>query len=236
MEDREIIVQNLQQIHHRINLACQKSGRDPKSVRLLMATKTVEPERIKIALDLGENLIGENKVQEYKEKWNEMKDFSCEKHFIGHLQTNKIKEIIRYVTCIESVDRLELAEKLQAKLSAENMEMDVYVEVNTSCEESKSGVSPDKTMELLQSLQAFPLLHPKGLMTIGMASEEEEKVRGCFRTLSALRQEAIALKLLPSESELSMGMSHDLEWAVEEGATIVRVGSAIFGNRFYPGK
>lgn len=233
MENKAVILENLRHIYARIENACIKVGRNKEDVRLLLATKTQDADTIKIVLDAGEKLIGENKVQEYTEKWEELKDYNIERHFIGHLQTNKIKEIIKYVTCIESVDRIDLAQKLSAKLVSENKTIEIYIEVNTSEEDSKSGVAPENAIELIQQIIALPNIQITGLMTIGKPSENPEDTRFCFQILRKLKEEAQAQNLLPQNCALSMGMSHDLEVAIEEGSTIVRVGSAIFGNRNY---
>lgn len=226
---------NLKQIQSRINKACQQSNRSRESVRLLMATKTVNTERIKVALQKGELLIGENKVQELTAKCQDLKAFNPEVHFIGHLQSNKIKEVLKWVTCIQSVDRLSLAKKLHQRLKFEEKEIDVFIQVNTSYEESKFGVVPEKSIELIREVSKFGNIHIKGLMTIGLFSADGEKVRRCFRLLKSIQEEVKALNLPNVDvSELSMGMSGDLEIAIEEGATIVRVGTAIFGERIYP--
>lgn len=230
------IVSNLKQILMRIKNACRQAGREPNEVRLLMATKTVSPERIKIALNAGQRLIGENKVQEVKEKFEALQNTPHESHFIGHLQTNKVKDILKYgVSCVQSLDRLELAEKLHSRLSSENRTMDVLIQVNTSNEESKFGVPPENAIALVKQVAQFETLKIKGLMTIGLLSADTEKVRNCFKLLKNLQQEIASLNLPNVEMrELSMGMSEDLEIAIEEGATIIRVGTAIFGKRFYP--
>lgn len=230
------ILQNLQHTLQRIDNACRATNRNPSEVRLLLATKTVSAERIKIALEAGQILIAENKVQEIKEKYDELKNTPHESHFIGHLQTNKIKEILRYdIHCIETVDRLSLAEKLHHRLSFENKKMDVFIQVNTSGEESKFGVDPKDAVDLVKAVAQFDRIHIKGLMTIGLFSAETEKVRNCFRLLRQLRDEIKALNIPGvAMEELSMGMSGDLETAIEEGATIVRVGTAVFGKRIYP--
>ncbi|MFT4202914.1 MAG: YggS family pyridoxal phosphate-dependent enzyme [Chitinophagaceae bacterium] len=233
MDDLSQIKENLSHIHSRMSAACARAGRNPNDVRLLMATKTVTAERIKLALGLGENLIGENKVQEYAEKWEALKDLRIERHFIGHLQTNKVKDVIKYVSCIESIDRIELVEKLNQRLQYEGRTIDIYLEVNTSHEESKSGIEPENALQLLRTIKQYDTLHIRGLMTIGLPSDNPEKVRPCFRTLVAIREKGQDAGLLPDFCELSMGMSHDLETAIEEGSTIVRVGSAIFGKRNY---
>jgi len=233
---KEDILHNLTIINNRIKNACEQSGRNTDEVKLLLATKTVSAERIKVALEHGQTLIAENKVQELKEKYDDLKDIPHDNHFIGHLQTNKIKDILRYdVTCVQSLDRLELAEKLHQRLLAENKTMNVLIQVNTSNEESKFGIDPSEAVELTRKVSGFSTLKIKGLMTIGLFSAETEKVRACFKMLKNLQQEIIHEHIPNVEmKELSMGMSGDLETAIEEGATIVRVGTAVFGARIYP--
>lgn len=229
------ITENINQIQARIENACQKVGRNPKEVKLLLATKTVNAERIKTALNAGYTLIAENKVQEVKEKYDALKDIPHTSHFIGHLQTNKIKEILRYdIRCIQSLDRIELAQKLQQRLAYENKNMDVFIQVNTSNEASKFGIAPEKAIALVQEVAQFDRLHIKGLMTIGLFSAKSEEVRPCFQLLKNLQLKINGLNITNVDvSELSMGMSNDLEIAIEEGATIIRVGTAIFGKRIY---
>ena len=232
----DTIIHNLQHVQARIDKACQAAGRDPKEVKLLLATKTVTPERIQQALAAGYTLIAENKVQELKEKYEALKATPHTNHFIGHLQTNKIKDILKYdVSCVESLDRYDLAEKLHQKLSQAGREMDVFIQVNTSGEESKFGVAPEEALALTQQVAQLPTLHIRGLMTIGLFSAEEDKVRKCFQLLKSIQQQIFALNLPDVQPhELSMGMSGDLVVAIAEGATIVRVGTAIFGQRIYP--
>ncbi|RFS20137.1 YggS family pyridoxal phosphate-dependent enzyme [Chitinophaga silvatica] len=230
------IAENIQQILNRIAIACRKVDRSPEEVKLLLATKTVSAERIKIALESGQTLIAENKVQELKEKYEDLKYTPHTNHFIGHLQTNKIKDILKYdVSCLQSVDRLDLAQKLHQRLLADNRTMDILIQVNTSKEESKFGASPDTVIELVEQVARFETLRVKGLMTIGILSAEPEKVRKCFQLLRGIQQQIISLAIPNVEMlELSMGMSGDMEIAIEEGATIIRVGTAIFGQRPTP--
>ncbi|HCD9235177.1 TPA: YggS family pyridoxal phosphate-dependent enzyme [Elizabethkingia anophelis] len=230
------IINNLQNTLQRIEMACIRSNRSPDEVRLLLATKTVPVNCIKQALAAGCTLIAENKVQELKEKYDDLKEIPHINHFIGHLQTNKIKDILKYdVSCIQSLDRIDLAEKLQQRLEAEDRTIDVLIQINTSGEESKFGIHPEKALELVKQVSELSALKIKGLMTIGLFSAETEKVRTCFRLLKELQQQIISHNIPGVEmNELSMGMSGDLETAVEEGATIVRVGTAIFGQRIYP--
>lgn len=230
------IVTNLQQILKRIEVSCNRAGRNPEEVKLLLATKTVPAERIKVALNAGQTLIGENKVQELKEKFEALKETPHTKHFIGHLQSNKIKDILKCnVACIQSLDRFDLAEKLHQRLQAEGKTIEVFIQVNTSDEESKFGASPESAIELVKQVAQLEALKVKGLMTIGLFSYETEKVRACFRLLKSIQQQIIGLKISNVEmNELSMGMSGDMETAIEEGATIIRVGTAVFGQRIYP--
>lgn len=230
------IVENLKVILQRIESACLKSNRNPDEVRLLLATKTVSADLIKVAIEAGQTLIAENKVQEVKEKYESLASIAHESHFIGHLQSNKIKDLLKCgISCIQSLDRLDLAQKLHQRLLFENKTMDVMIQVNTSNELSKFGVHPDHAIELIQQVSELGTLKIKGLMTIGLFSAEPEEVRPCFQLLKAIQQKAIALKIPNVEiKELSMGMSGDLETAIEEGATIVRVGTAIFGQRIHP--
>jgi pyridoxal phosphate enzyme (YggS family) len=232
----EQILQNIAAIRERVNNACKRSGRNESQVKLLLATKTVPAERIKIALLAGQTLTAENKVQELKEKYEALRGIPHTNHFIGHLQTNKIKDLLNCnVSCIQSLDRLDLAEKLHRRLQSDNKTMEVLIQVNTSFEESKFGVSPGDTIELVKQVAPLEALKIKGLMTIGLLSAEAGKVRKCFRLLKDVQQQIIALKIPGVEmQELSMGMSRDLETAVEEGATMVRVGTAIFGQRPTP--
>lgn len=230
------IASNLQKISSRIEKTCTRCKRDPAEVKLLLATKTVSARRIKEALLAGQTLIAENKVQELKEKFESLQDIPHTDHFIGHLQSNKIKDILKYgVSCIQSLDRLSLAEKLQQRLDLEDRSMEVFIQVNTSNEDSKYGVHPALAIELVKEIAKFPRVQVKGLMTIGLFSGEAVKVRRCFRLLKSIQQEILALNIPGVEmNELSMGMSNDFEIAIEEGATMVRVGTAVFGRRKYP--
>lgn len=227
---------HIAQIRERIARACLESDRDPAEVQLLLATKTVPPERIRIALEAGYTLIAENRVQELKEKFEALSPFPHTNHFIGHLQTNKIKDVLRCgVSCIQSVDRLDLAEKLNQRLKATGQTIDILVQVNTSGEASKFGVAPERALALVRKIAPLEQLKVKGLMTIGIFSSDQVKVRECFRILKGVQQEIQAAQLPGVEMrELSMGMSGDLEMAIAEGATIVRVGTAIFGQRATP--
>ena len=226
------IVSNIHSIRKRILNACKNANRNPLEVKLLLATKTVTAQNIAIALHAGETLIGENKIQELKDKFETLKSIPHQSHFIGHLQSNKIKKVIKYANCIQTVDRLSLAEKLQKRLEYENKSIDIFLQFNTSNEESKFGMQPEHVIAFAQQVKKLDRLNIKGLMTIGLFSAETEKVRKCFRILKNIQTELLETGI--AATELSMGMSGDLEIAIEEGATIIRVGTAIFGKRPFP--
>lgn len=230
------IAKNLHSIRSRIDKACVANHRNPDEVRLLLATKTVEPERIIQAFDAGYALIAENKIQEVRDKYEDLKAYPHENHFIGHLQSNKVKFLIQNdIKCLHSLDRKKLADRLQKRLEFEDKEMDVLIQVNTSGEESKFGIHPDQAIEFTKYVASKNRLHIKGLMTIGLFSAEKEKVVPCFQLLKKLQKQITDTKIEGVKmEELSMGMSHDFEWAIAEGATIVRVGTAVFGKRMYP--
>lgn len=230
------IAENISKIKNRIEIACKRSGRKPKEIKLLLATKTVDCKRIEEAFQCGETLIAENKVQEVKHKYDDLKAFSFEQHYIGHLQTNKVKEILKYnISCIQTIDRIGLVEKLHNQLTLENRTIDVLIQVNTSNEESKFGIMPNEALGFVKQVSEFKTLKIKGLMTIGVFSSDFDKVRACFRLLKSIQQQITDAQITDLEmNELSMGMSGDLEIAIEEGATMIRVGTAIFGQRQYP--
>lgn len=229
------IKQNLKTIQERINNACDRANRSPEEVKLLLATKTVSAEKIQMAIDEGYNLLGENKVLEAQEKYGALKENNCKWHIIGHLQTNKIKYALKFADVIQSVDRMKLANKIQNRCEFDGREIDIFIQVNTSFEESKFGIAPNKAIEFIKQVSEMPLLNIKGLMTIGLLSSKDEKVRDCFKILKDIQRQAEELKLPNATfNELSMGMSNDLELAILEGSTMVRVGTAIFGDRPYP--
>lgn len=230
------IIDNINQIKSRINKTCLLTGRNNNEIKILLATKTVNAQTILNAINCGETLIGENKIQEIKEKFEALKNTPHQKHFIGYLQSNKIKDLLKYnVSCLQSLDRFSLAEKLHKRLIFEQKKLDVFIQVNTSGEKSKFGIEPDKTVDFIKQVASFETLQIKGLMTIGLFSSNTTKVRQCFKLLKEIQQQIISNKI-PNVNmqELSMGMSNDLEIAIEEGATIIRVGTAIFGKRMYP--
>ncbi|RAJ05374.1 hypothetical protein LX64_02532 [Chitinophaga skermanii] len=228
------IITHLHTVKERIHQACLQCNRDPQEVRLLLATKTVPAERIRVAIEAGETLMGENKVQELRDKAPGLADLTIEKHFIGHLQSNKVKDVLKYATCIQSLDRVEIARELEKRLQAMGKPLDVYIQVNTSAEESKFGIAPADIFTFAKQLQSFDTLRVKGLMTIGLLDADPLKMKPSLRLLRRLRNELLQTGIYTALG-LSMGMSGDLEMAIAEGATMVRVGTAIFGNRVVPG-
>ncbi|HET8596312.1 MAG TPA: YggS family pyridoxal phosphate-dependent enzyme [Castellaniella sp.] len=227
---------NLADIRQRIAAACGRAGRDPAEVRLLPVSKTVDESRIRMAYDAGCRLLGENKVQEAYGKWESMRDLAdLDWAVIGHLQTNKAKFVARFAREFQALDNLRVAEALDRRLQDEGRGLDVFVQVNTSGEASKFGLAPGEVLEFARALPAYGALRVRGLMTLALFSSDESHVRPCFATLRGLR-DRLRQDAPQGEAfaELSMGMSGDFEWAIEEGATTVRVGQAIFGSRTLP--
>lgn len=227
---------NLAAVQMRIAAACRRVGRDPDTVRLLPVSKTKPESRLRMAHTAGCRMLGENKVQEAYRKWEAMRDLAdLQWSVIGHLQTNKAKLVARFATEFQALDSLRLAEALDRRLHSEGRTLDVFVQVNTSGEASKYGLSPEDVPAFIHALPAFSALRVRGLMTLAVFSREAERVRQCFIRLRNLRdrvqQNAPAGIGL---DELSMGMSGDFEIAIEEGASVVRVGQAIFGARPLP--
>ncbi|WP_322998956.1 YggS family pyridoxal phosphate-dependent enzyme [Castellaniella sp.] len=233
---QEEIQANLADIRHRIDSACARAGRDPAEVRLLPVSKTVDESRIRMAYAAGCRLLGENKVQEAYGKWETMSDLD-DLHWavIGHLQTNKAKFVARFAQEFQALDNLRVAEALDRRLQEEGRSLDVFVQVNTSNEDSKFGLPPDQVLDFVRALPAYGSLRVRGLMTLALFSSDESHVRPCFVLLRSLRDQ-LRQDAPQGEAfaELSMGMSGDFEWAIEEGATTVRVGQAIFGSRALP--
>lgn len=230
--DPELVRANIAAVKGRIAAACEAAGRSPDSVRLLLATKTQPPEPIRVAIGAGETLVAENRVQEVRPKFEALEDLEYERHFIGHLQSNKINALVPYISCLQSLDRISLANKLQNRLERDDEHLDVLLQVNTSREDSKFGLDPAGLADFANEVSELDRLHIKGLMTIGLFTDNQEKARPSLRLLRELRDQIRELNLEGVEmDELSMGMSGDLDVAIEEGSTIVRVGTAIFGSR-----
>ena len=227
---------NLTAVHARISSACARSGRNPAEVRLLPVSKTVPEARIRMAYAAGCREFGENKTQEALSKAEAMADLpDLRWSVIGHLQTNKAKIVARFASEFHALDSLRVAEALDRRLQAEGRALDVLVQVNTSGEASKFGLPPEDVAGFLRQLPVFSSLRVRGLMTLALLSADPTRVRPCFIRLrelrGRLRQEAPAGIAM---EELSMSLSGDFELAIEEGATVVRVGQAIFGARAVP--
>jgi PLP dependent protein len=227
------IRRRLARIRSEIDEAATASGRLPSQVRLLLATKTQPAERIIAAITAGYPLIGENRVQEVIAKADHLAIVPHETHFIGHLQANKINQLLPHIHCLQTLDSADLAHKLQARLAARDQQLDVLIQVNVSAEASKSGVRPQAVVELLEAVAGLPRLTVRGYMTIGLNSPDRSAVRAGYRLLAELRDQAISDRVPGADEalELSMGMSGDFADAIAEGATIVRVGSGVFGQR-----
>ena len=229
-----MIRENLERIREEIEEACLKVGRKPEEVKILAATKTRTPEEIRKAYEAGVQLFGENRVQEAREKIPELKELKDEEwHMIGHLQTNKVKYAVELFDCIETIDRKELVDEIVKRMERKGVgSIKGLIEVKLSPEESKHGCPPEKVEELLSYTLKFPQIEILGFMTVPPYLENLEEVRPYFRRLREIRDkmEKVFGRKFP---ELSMGMSYDFTVAVEEGATIVRIGTALFGERKY---
>jgi hypothetical protein len=225
------IADNVREVRDRIEAAASRALRDPGDVRLVAVTKTVEPALIIEAIEAGVTCIGENRVQEAGRKFKGGLP-PVEKHLVGHLQTNKVRKALPLFDMIQSVDSVRLAREISIACESMGADIDVLVEVNTSGEETKFGLEPDETVAALEEMADLPGLNILGLMTIGAFLPDPEDVRPCFRRLRELRS-IIEERVIPGVSmeHLSMGMTNDYQVAIEEGATIVRVGRAIFGER-----
>jgi pyridoxal phosphate enzyme (YggS family) len=222
---------NILQVLERIEDAAARSLRDARDVKLVAVTKTVEPPRIVEAIEGGITAIGENRVQEAARKFTEELP-PVEKHLVGHLQTNKVKKALELFDMIQSVDSLRLAREIATRSETAGTTTEILVEVNTSGEETKYGLEPGETLDAIREMADLKGIRITGLMTIGAFLDDPEDVRPCFRSLRDIR-DAIEEEVIPGVAmdHLSMGMTNDYEVAIEEGATIVRVGRAIFGER-----
>lgn len=228
-----MIRENLQEVEKRISDACQRAGRDRADVRLIAVSKTKPVAMIEQALDCGIVTFGENRVQELLEKQNVL-DRELQWHLLGHLQRNKVKQIVGKVTRIHSVDSLRLAKQIQTEYEKKNLQADILIEVNMAEEESKFGFMPEETEASIREIATFPNICVRGLMTVAPFVEDAEENRVHFRNLNKLLVD-INKKNIDNINmkELSMGMTGDYEVAIEEGATFVRVGTGIFGKRQY---
>lgn len=222
-----LVKDKLQLIQERINQACAKAGRNPDEIKIIAVTKYVSIERAGEALEAGIIHFGENRDTGLLEKWEVLTDKPIW-HFIGTLQTRKVKNIIDKVQYIHSLDRISLAEEIQKRAKGP---VNCFIQVKTSSEESKHGIAIEEVIPFVKKLKDFPNIKIVGLMTMAPLTDDKEIVRGCFRQLRNLQKEIVHLQLpyAPCE-ELSMGMSNDFEIAIEEGATMIRIGTALVGE------
>ena len=235
MNSENSIASRLAQVQARIRDAALKAGRPADSVTLLPVSKTFGEEAIRAAVQAGMHRFGENKAQEIRSKYEPLADCNINWVMIGHLQTNKAKDVARMASEIQSLDRLDLAVALDRRLQQEGRAIDALVQIKTSSEPSKYGLPPEELPGFLRQVaRDFPSLRIKGLMTLAINVNEQAEVRACFRKLRELRDQMRQEAIDGIELErLSMGMSGDFEIAIEEGSTEVRIGTAIFGGRIY---
>lgn len=221
-------------INEKIAEAAMKAGKTRDDITFLSATKTVEPEYINYAISLGLSYIGENKVQELLSKYDEYNLENCSLQFIGHLQSNKVRQIVGKVDLIQSIDSMKLAKEVSKCSLKNNITSDILVEVNIGKEENKSGVMPKMLEELVEEISTLPAVNVKGLMTIPPICEKKDEICRYFEKMNRLFLDISSKKLdNVSMDILSMGMSSDYYEAILEGANMVRIGSALFGNRIY---
>lgn len=226
----EALERNAREVSDRITTAAERAGREPADVTLVAVSKTFPREAIDAAYDLGLRTFAESRVQEIRQKFAEPLPDDASLHMIGQLQTNKVRQVVPLVGCIQTVDRASLIESLAKELPKRDLTMDVLLQVNVSGEEQKSGCSPEDAAALLCQIVHVPELRIKGLMTMAPLVDDPEETRPVFRALRELRdklQDETSISL----PALSMGMSNDFEIAIEEGATHVRIGRALFGDR-----
>ena len=221
-------------INEKIAEAAMKAGKTREDITFLSATKTVEPEYINYAISLGLSYIGENKVQELLSKYDQYNLENCSLQFIGHLQSNKVRQIVGKVDLIQSIDSMKLAKEVSKCSLKNNITSDILVEVNIGKEENKSGVMPEMLEKLVEEISTLPAVNVKGLMTIPPICEKKDDIRRYFEKMNRLFLDISSKKLdNVSMDILSMGMSSDYYEAILEGANMVRIGSALFGNRIY---
>ena len=224
-----IIKNNLEIINEKIKKAALKVERNPEEIKLVAVTKTATIEQIEEAIKAGVKIIGENKVQEAKEKY-QIITADIEWHLVGHLQTNKVRYAVEIFDCIHSVDSIKLAEEIDKRSLQFGKTTNVLVEVNVSGEETKYGIKPEEVVLFLKNISEFTGIRVRGLMTIAPIAEDKEEVRPYFRRLRELSKEIKSKNIKNVKMDyLSMGMSEDFEIAIEEGANMVRIGRGIFG-------
>ena len=237
---KDAIKDNLAQVNRRIAEAAGRAGRDSSEITLVAVTKNVPVELIRLAVDAGVTILGENRVQEAESKVGKIDGQDGQSaqngrlswHMIGHLQRNKAKKAVALFDAIQSVDSLDLALEIDKRAAEASKRIDVYVEVNTSGEASKFGARPEESVDLVGRMSHLRHISVRGLMTIGALTDDEQAIRACFRRLRDLREQIQRSNFEGVGIDyLSMGMTSDFEIAIEEGSNMVRIGTAIFGPR-----
>ncbi|UWG96114.1 YggS family pyridoxal phosphate-dependent enzyme [Dehalobacter sp. DCM] len=226
------IAKNIEEVKQRVAAAAERSGRKPEDVAILAVSKTVSADRVIEAYEAGIRAFGENKVQEWQDK-HVLLPGECAWHIIGRLQSNKVKYLDDSIVLIHSLDRISLLEKLHEEGDKRRIKWNTLVQVNVARDEAKAGLETDEVIDFLKVVKEYPNVRVHGLMTIGAFNAGPAETKGYFRKLREIRDDLQRKGIFPGDTlpHLSMGMSQDYEMAVEEGATIVRVGSVIFGHR-----
>lgn len=226
------IKENYDGILKRIEATCKKTGRNPKDIKVIAVSKTVDSERAKNAIEAGVEHLGENRVQELVKKYEELEVIDVKWHMIGHLQKNKVKYIIDKVELIHSVESLSLAEEINKRAEKNDLVANVLIELNIGEEESKFGISEDHVYDFIKSMEDFENIKVLGLMTVAPFCEDPEDVRWVFKRMKNIYDKVSTMNFKNTEMKyLSMGMTNDFEIAIEEGSNIIRIGTAIFGAR-----
>ena len=232
------VAENLLRLRERIDAACRRASRNPEDITLVAVTKTVGFDKIREAIEAGVEVLGENRVQEAAPKIEALAGITSGPgtgvawHMIGHLQRNKVKKAVTMFDMIQSVDSYDLAAEIDRRCGQLDKVMEILIEVNTSGEDTKYGVSPDETIDLTRRISHLSNTNIMGLMTIGAFTDDDDSIRSCFRTLRELARQVEDSDIGNAEMRyLSMGMTSDYELAIEEGSNLVRIGTAIFGPR-----
>lgn len=227
----DLLKRNIETVLTRIESAAQKSGRNPDDIKLIAVTKNIEPETINLASEFGLKDFGENRVQEFLKKFDLVRH-DINFHMIGHLQTNKVKYLVDKIKSIHSIDSIKLAKEIDKRFGEKHLKIDAFIQIHTAKEETKFGLDPEELEQFLNQAQDLKNINFIGLMTIGTFTDDEKEIRRCFSTLRKLKDDYSHFKTENIDlRELSMGMTSDFEIAIEEGSTIVRIGTAIFGER-----
>ncbi len=226
------IRENIDDILKKVESTCKKTGRNPKDITVIAVSKTVDAQRAKEAVEAGINNLGENRVQELVDKYEELKGTDVKWHMIGHLQKNKVKYIIDKTVLIHSVESLELSEEINKRAEKNNFTANVLIELNIGEEESKFGINEERVYDFIKSMEKFNNIKVLGLMTVAPFCENPEDVRWVFKKMKNIYDEISTMNLKNVQMKyLSMGMTNDYEIAIEEGSNIIRIGTAIFGAR-----